>query len=130
MADSISDFITNIRNASKAHNPSCDVKHSKLHWSMAEKLKSEGFIRDIQESKDKNAHNNITITLKYIDETPVITDIQRSSKPGRRIYYKANDIPKVLGGLGISILSTSKGILKDKEARRENVGGEVLCTVW
>lgn len=130
MSDSISDFITIIRNASRAGKEQCEAKYSKLHWKIAKILQSNGFINQVKEGKDKNGFKNIQIALKYVDESSAITDIQRYSKSGRRLYYKSKDIPYVLDGLGIAILNTSQGVIKDKNARRNGIGGEVICTVW
>lgn len=130
MSDSISDFITIIRNASRAGKEQCEAKYSKLHWKIAKILQSNGFINQVKESKDKNGFKNIQIALKYVDESSAITDIQRYSKSGRRLYFKSKDIPYVLDGLGIAILNTSQGVIKDKDARRNGIGGEVICTVW
>ncbi len=130
MSDSISNFITIIRNASSARKPECTGKHSKLHLSIAQILKKEGYVREVTESTDSQGHPILSVTLKYVDEVPAVTGIRRWSKPGRRLYYKCNDIPRVLGGLGVGILTTSQGVLPDREARRQNLGGEMICTVW
>lgn len=130
MSESISNFITIIRNASRARKDTCTAKFSKMHQSIAEILKREGYISDFGTGTDDNGHKNLVITLKYVDEEPAITDIQRVSKPGRRLYYKAKDIPRVLGGLGTGILTTNQGIMRDRDARRNNIGGEMVCAVW
>ena len=130
MADSISDFLTVIRNACKAKKDSCMGKYSRLHWSIAKILKDEGYIRDAAESKDTRGHRSIKLTMKYVDELPAITGLQRWSKSGRRLYYRYDDIPRVLDGLGVGILTTSKGVMNDREARRTRVGGEMICAVW
>lgn len=130
MGDSISDFITIIRNASRARKETCEAQFSKMHLGIANILKAEGFIRDVREVKNEKGHKRIHITLKYVDEVPALTNIQRKSKSGCRLYYKAKEIPHELNGLGVSILTTSKGLLKDRAARRENIGGEIVCTVW
>ena len=130
MADSISDFLTVIRNASLARKDSCTGRYSRLHLRIAEILKEEGYVRDVAASEAKSGMRSLTVTLKYVDGTPAISGISRMSRPGRRLYYSASDIPRVLGGLGIAILTTSQGIMKDREARKKNVGGEVLCSVW
>lgn len=130
MSDSISDFITVIRNAYRSRKESCTGKYSKLHLHIAEILKEEGFIRDVAESEDSKGHKTITITLKYVDEAPALTGIKRWSKSGRRLYYQYGDIPRILGGLGVGILTTSKGVMNDRQARRRKVGGEMICTVW
>lgn len=130
MSDNISDFITIIRNAYKAKKETCTGKYSKLHLSIAHILLQEGFIREVRESLDERGHKQIELVLKYVDETPALTGIQRHSKPGRRLYYGHDAIPRVLGGLGTGILTTNKGIMRDRDARRQKVGGEMLCTVW
>jgi small subunit ribosomal protein S8 len=130
MSDSISNFLTTIRNAYSAGKEVCECKFSNMHWAIANILKDEGYLRDVSEGQDKNGFKNIVITLKYVDETPAITGIKRHSKPGRRLYYKSTEIPRVLGGLGIGILTTSKGVMKDREARRNKVGGEMVCAIW
>lgn len=130
MSDSISDFITIIRNAYAARKAECDGRHSKLHLRIAEILRDDGYIRDVQVLTGENGVKSLKIILKYVDEVPAITGLKRHSTPGRRSYYGYADIPRVLGGLGIGILTTSKGIMKDRDARREKVGGEMICTVW
>ena len=130
MSDSISDFITIIRNAYRARKPGCTGKYSNLHLSIARILQKEGYLRKVTETTDGKGHPAITVTLKYVDEVPALTGIRRWSKPGRRLYYKCDEIPRVLGGLGVGILTTSRGLLADREARRQNLGGELICTVW
>jgi small subunit ribosomal protein S8 len=124
--DPIADMLTRIRNANLVYKPYTDVPASKLKEEIARLLKKEGFIRGY-----KMVGNALRIYLKYTpDGKRVITDLQRVSKPGCRVYKRKDAIPRVLGGLGIAILSTSKGILTDKESRLMGVGGEVLCYVW
>ncbi len=130
MSDSISNFITIIRNASRAGKEFSVARYSKLHQSIAEILKKEGYIREFSNDVDKNGHKNIVIKLKYVNETPALTGIQRYSKSGCRSYFGYNDIPRVLGGLGIGILTTSNGLMIDREARKKKIGGELICTVW
>lgn len=130
MSDSISNFITIIRNASLARKETCTAKYSQMHQGIADILKKEGYISGYNESEDAKGHKSLVIKLKYVDETPAITDIQRVSKSGRRLYYRSKDIPRVLGGLGIGILTTNQGIMRDRDARRDNIGGELLCAVW
>jgi len=125
--DTIGDFLTVIRNASLAGKESCSVTYSKLRVGIARILKDEGYIKDFRVN---NGETSLEIDLKYVDEIPAITGLQRHSKPGRRLYCSYEDIPRVLGGLGVSILTTSRGILKDRDARRQKVGGEVVCKVW
>lgn len=130
VSDPIADMLTRIRNALKSGHDSVVVPHSVLHTEIARVLKREGYIRDFVAEKEKN-HKVLRIQLKYgPDRTPVIRGLRRVSKPGRRFYTTVKDIPLVVGGLGIAILSTSKGILTDREARAQRVGGEVLCYVW
>jgi small subunit ribosomal protein S8 len=130
MSDSISDYLTIIRNAYKARMEFCDGKFSKMHLAIAGILKDEGYIRDAEVLKNEKGAQIIRLKLKYVDENPAITGIQRQSKPGCRQYYSHDEIPRTLSGLGIGILTTPKGVLKDREARRIKVGGEMVCTVW
>jgi small subunit ribosomal protein S8 len=130
MTDPVSDFLTRLRNASKAGLAECVSPHSKLKESLAAILKSEGFVSEVSISADDMGHKTLVVKLKYVDNAPAITNLTRVSTPGRRLYYSYTEIPRVLNGLGISILSTSKGLLKDQDARRQKVGGELLCNVW
>ena len=130
MTDPISDFLTRIRNASSAGKPECRAQHSKMKAAIASILKEEGFINDFREETDGRGHKVIVVSLKYVDGTAVIAGIQRLSKPGRRLYYKADDVPRVLEGLGVGILTTPKGLMKDQDARRKRLGGELVCSVW
>jgi len=130
MTDPISDFLTHLRNASKAGLAQCVSPHSKLKESLANILKHEGYVRDVATGTDERGHKTVVVTMKYVDSAPVITGLKRTSTPGRRIYTGYSDIPRVLNGLGISIISTSKGLMKDQEARRNKLGGELVCTVW
>jgi small subunit ribosomal protein S8 len=130
MTDPISDFLTHLRNASKAGLAQCVSPHSKLKESLANILKAEGFVRDVTTGTDENGHKTVVVTMKYVDNAPVLTGLKRSSTPGRRLYTGYADIPRVLNGLGIAIISTSKGLLKDQDARRQKLGGELVCTVW
>ncbi len=130
MADTISDFITIIRNASRVRNESCTARYSKMHWSIAQILKDDGFIRGVTEIKDEKGFKKIVIELKYVDDVPAITGIKRWSKPGCRSYFGHSEIPRVLRGLGLGILTTSNGLLKDRDARRRKIGGELICTIW
>jgi small subunit ribosomal protein S8 len=130
MTDPIADLLTRIRNANLAHHEVVEIPASKIKKSIAEILKSEGFIRDV-EYIDDNKQGVIRVFLKYgEDRNRVITGIKRISKPGLRKYTKAEELPKVLNGLGIAIISTSAGVITDKEARSKQVGGEVLAYVW
>ena len=130
MTDPISDFLTHLRNASKAGLAQCVSPHSKLKESLANILKNEGYVRDVATGTDERGHKTVVVTMKYVDNAPVLSGIKRSSTPGRRLYTGYSEIPRVLNGLGISIISTSKGLLKDQDARRQKLGGELVCTVW
>ena len=130
MTDPISDFLTRLRNASKARLAECASPHSKLRESIAAILKAEGYVRDVATGTDERGHKTVVVTMKYVDSAPVITGLKRSSTPGRRIYSGYSEIPRVLNGLGIAIVSTSKGLMKDQDARRNKLGGELVCTVW
>ena len=128
--DPIADMLTRIRNASSARHEKCVVPRSRLKIRIAEVLKQEGFIKDYVVHED-GPQGAITILLKYsADREPAISDIKRVSKPGLRRYVATDSIPRVLNGMGIAILSTSKGVLVDREARKQKVGGELICTVW
>jgi small subunit ribosomal protein S8 len=130
MTDPIADMLTRIRNGLKASHETVDIPNSKLKMDIAKVLKSEGYIRNIKIISD-GRHRFIRIFLKYDEEgTPVIGGIKRISKPSCRIYSGYHDIPEVLNGYGISIVSTSKGLMADRQARKMNVGGEILCSVW
>ena len=130
-SDPIADMLTRIRNANTAKHDTVDVPVSKMKVSIAEILKKEGYIKDF-EMIDVDGIKMIHITLKYgaNKNEKIITGIKRISKPGLRVYAGKDELPKVLGGLGIAIISTNKGVMTDKEARKENVGGEVLAFVW
>ena len=130
MNDPVSDFLTRLRNASKAGLAECVTPHSKLKESLALILKSEGYVSDVTTGADDRGHKTVIVKMKYIDNSPAITNLSSVSTPGRRLYFGYTEIPRVLNGLGISILSTSKGLLKDQDARRQKVGGELLCKVW
>jgi small subunit ribosomal protein S8 len=128
--DPIGDMLTRIRNASSARHEKVLVPRSRLKVRIAEVLKEEGFIKDFVVHQD-GIQGAITILLKYsADREPAISDIKRVSKPGLRRYVPNDSIPRVLNGMGIAILSTSKGVLVDREARKQKVGGELICTVW
>lgn len=129
MTDPIADMLTRIRNANRQHHETVMVPASKLKADIAEILKNEGFIKGYK-VEGEGSIKNINITLKYRGNDRVITDLKRISKPGLRVYAKVNEIPKVLNGLGIVILSTSQGLMTDKEARAKQVGGEVLAYIW
>ncbi len=130
MSDVIADMLTRIRNANNAKHQSVDVPASKMKKSIAEILLNEGYIKSYEVIED-GKQGIIRIQLKYAQgKQKVIRGIKRVSKPGLRIYASCEDMPKVMNGLGVAIVSTSKGVMTDKQARKENVGGEVLCFVW
>lgn len=129
VSDPIGDFLTRLRNASRANKDTLEVPHSKLKVEMTKILKKEGFIRDY-ELTGEGVTRSIKITTKYVEKAPAITGLKRVSRPGLRRYVASADIPRVLGGMGISILSTSRGIITGREARRQNLGGELLAFVW
>lgn len=130
MTDPIGDMMTRIRNANLVKHESVEMPSSKMKIEIAKILKREGFIRDFRYYKFQNKFN-LKIFLKYAEkQLRVISGIKRVSSPGRRVYSGALNVPKVLGGLGVAILSTSKGILTDKEAKSSGVGGEILCQIW
>ena len=130
MSDPLGDMLTRIRNGQRAHKPAIESPASRLRSNVLEVLEREGFIRGYSQSEMKPGIAELRIELKYHEGTPVIREIHRVSKPGRRVYSKIKDLPQVYNGLGISILSTPRGVLSDSEARAANVGGEVLCTVF
>ena len=128
--DSLSDMLARIKNAHKANKTFTSCYKSKLNHNVLSVLKDEGYIRDFQDVEIRKGISNIKIDLKYYNGTPVIKKIKRISKPGIRVYSKINDLRKSYGGLGISILSTPKGVMSDQKARDKNVGGEILCEVF
>lgn len=128
--DTIGDFLTIIRNASAAKNKFCSCASSNVRAQIAQILKREGYIFDFTEFKNEKGFKQLNISLKYVDKEPAIRKIKRISKPGCRIYFKYMQVPRVLGGYGISILTTSKGIKSDTEARQQQLGGELLCQVY
>jgi small subunit ribosomal protein S8 len=131
MTDPIADMLTRIRNANKARFKSVIVHMSQINLNIAKALKKSGYIIGYENVKDEKGHSMLKIALKYPDaKHAVITGIKRISKPGRRVYVNADNIPKVLNGYGISVLSTSSGVITDEEARGLNVGGEIICNVW
>lgn len=128
--DPIADMLTRIRNANTVRHAAVEIPASKLKIELSKLLKEEGYITDYEVS-EKGSFKVITITLKYdANNKPVITKLERISKPGLRHYSKAKNLQKVLGGMGIAVVSTPKGLLTDRKARKENVGGEVLCYVY
>ncbi len=130
ITDPLADMLTRIRNAGNAKHKSVDIPGSRLKASLAAVMKNEGYIKNYKFIKD-NKQGILRIYLKYDkNESHVIYGIERASKPGRRVYVNSKEIKPVLNGLGISILSTSKGLLTDSQSRKENVGGEILCNIW
>lgn len=130
MTDPIADMLTRIRNALNARHDRADIPASKIKIAIARILKEEGYIKNFKVLKD-NKQGVLRVFLKYTEENePVIKGIKRVSKPSRRLYAGSQDFPPVLSGLGIGIVTTSRGVMTDKEARRQNVGGEFVCSVW
>ena len=130
VTDTIADMLTRIRNANQMHYKEVSIPASNTKKEIAKILKDEGFIENYKIEND-NVQGTIVVTLKYTDKKErVITGLKRISKPGLRVYVKGEEVPKVLNGLGIAIISTSKGIMTDKEARKKNIGGEVLAYIW
>ena len=130
MSDPIADMLTRIRNAGKARHKSVDIPGSKLRTEIARVMRNEGFIRNYKFLND-NKQGVLRIYLKYTpDQESVILGLQRVSRPSRRVYVKGTDVKPLLNGMGLRIISTSKGIMTDKQARQANVGGEVLCNIW
>ncbi len=130
VTDPIADFLTSLRNGLRARHKSVEVRSSKLKLQMAVILRDEGYIagfRQIEEGPRKR----IEVRLKYgLNNEPIISNIQRVSRPGRRVYVGSQEVPRVLGGMGINILTTPKGLMTGRAARKENVGGEILCEIW
>lgn len=130
MTDPIADMLTRIRNANAALHESVEIPVSRMKAAVLEILKEEGFVKSV-ETVENGKHTVLKVTLKYgSNNEKVITGIQRISKPGLRVYAKKEELPRVLGGLGIAVISTSKGVMSDKQARKEGLGGEVLAYVW
>lgn len=130
MTDPIADLLTRVRNAARAKLAECSAPHSRLKVEVARILKDEGYIADYGEGADALGHKTLVIRLKYVDGVAALSGLSRVSTPGRRLYARHTEIPPVLNGLGISILSTSRGLMKDRDARRNKVGGEIICNVW
>ncbi len=130
MTDPLGDMLTRIRNGQRAHKSKVTSPASRLRTNVLEVLKREGFIRGFSQHEVRRGISEIEIELKYHEGDPVIREISRVSKPGRRVYSGIKELPRVYDGLGISILSTPRGVLSDSEARDQNVGGEVLCRVF
>ena len=129
LTDPIADMLTRIRNANSAKHESVKIPYSNMKLGIANILKNEGYIKDF-EIKEDGSKKDVVVALKYVEGENVIKGLKRISKPGRRVYSGVEDLPKVLGGLGIAIVSTPKGVITDKECRKHSVGGEVLCYVW
>jgi len=127
--DPIADIIIRIKNAHMARHATVEVPYSKIKKSIADILVEEGYVSDAV-VKEGTPFDTLVLTLKYIGRLPVINDVKRLSKPGRRLYAPAKQLPRALGGYGITIISTSRGVMTDKKARKENIGGELLCQVW
>jgi small subunit ribosomal protein S8 len=130
MNDPLGDMLTRIRNAQMRGKSTVKTPASKLRAWVLDVLAAEGYIRGYESAKTDNGQGELTISLKYFEGTPVIREVKRVSKPGRRVYMGVKDIPTVRNGLGVSIVSTPKGVMSDANARAANVGGEVLCTVF
>ena len=128
--DSLSDMLARIKNAHRARKSITSCYKSNLNMNVLSVLKDEGYIRDFRDLEVRKGISSIEIDLKYFNGNPVIKNIKRVSKPGIRVYSKISDLPKTYGGLGISILSTSMGVMSDNKARQKNVGGEILCEVF
>jgi small subunit ribosomal protein S8 len=130
LMDPIGDMFTRIRNGQMRKLSTIDVPASNFRLKILEVLKSEGYISNYFIEKKDNNKNNLKVDLKYYEGVPVIKEIKRVSKPGRRVYSKATSIPKIQNGLGLAILSTPKGVMSDNEARKNNIGGEIICKVF
>ena len=130
LTDPIGDMFSRIRNGQLRSLNSIIIPSSKFRKNILEILKNEGYISDYFIEKTLNNKTTLKVSLKYYEGDPVIKEIKRISKPGRRVYSRANSIPKVMNGLGLAILSTSKGVMSDTEARKKNIGGEVICRVF
>ena len=130
ITDPIGDMFTRIRNGQMRSLNSVDIPSSNFRRNILEILKNEGFIKDYYIEKSENNKINLKVNLKYYEGMPVIKEIKRVSKPGRRIYSRATSIPRVMNGLGLAILSTPKGVMSDTEARKNNLGGEIICRIF
>ena len=130
LMDPIGDMFTRIRNGQMRSLDSVNIPSSNFRRNILEILKSEGYIKDFYIEKSENNKINLKINLKYYEGDPVIKEIKRISKPGRRVYSRATSIPRVMNGLGLAILSTPKGVMSDTEARKNNIGGEIICRVF
>lgn len=129
MTDPIADMIIRVKNAFMANRAEVSIPHSKVKEAIAKILEAEGYVESF-EVEPTVPQKTINVKLKYVGKIPAITEVRRMSKPGRRVYSTVKDIPKALGGYGVTIVSTSKGVITDSDARKMNVGGEVLCQIW
>ena len=129
LSDPIADFLTRLRNAASSHRSDVSIPYSKMKEEIARILKQEGYIAEFEVNTDTEPVQ-IKVTMKFVNRTPALTGLKRVSKPGLRKYVGSTGIPRVLGGMGVSILSTSKGIITGREARKQNVGGELVALVW
>ena len=130
MTDPIADMITRIRNGQRAQKSSVSTPASRMRGAILDVLKSEGYIRGYVKTESDDGKPSFEVELKYSEGQPVIVEIQRISRPGRRVYSGVNDLPRIYNGLGISIISTPQGVMSDIEARKQHIGGEVLCRVF
>lgn len=128
--DTLGDFITAIRNAYAARKPDCVQQWSNLRAGVAKILLDEGYVAAVEEIDDARGHKLLSLSLKYVGGVPALTGIERISKPGRRAYSSSAEMPRTLGGMGVTIVTTSKGVLRGTEARKNKLGGELLCKVW
>ncbi|HQM16061.1 MAG TPA: 30S ribosomal protein S8 [Candidatus Woesebacteria bacterium] len=129
ITDPIGDMLSRIRNALMSGQPEVKMPHSKLKEAVALKLKEDNYVTDVLVNK-QTPQNELVVVLRYVDGVPAITGLERISKPGRRLYSSKDSIPSSLNGFGITIVSTNKGVISDKEAKKLNVGGELICKVW
>lgn len=129
MTDPIADMIIRLKNGYMAHKKTVEVPHSNLKEAIANILRAEEYVADVV-IEDTKPQKTIVLTLRYVGKMPAVTDVLRNSKPGRRFYSTRAKLPRSLGGYGIVIVSTNKGVMTEKDARKQNVGGEVLCTIW
>jgi small subunit ribosomal protein S8 len=129
MTDPIADMITRIKNAVLSRHQTVSMPHSKMKEALARLLVESGYIDSVDVVK-QSPRDELVVTLKYVGRVPAITNVRRISKPGRRMYSSVMQIPRSLGGYGLTIVSTNKGIMSDKQARQQNVGGEVICQIW
>ena len=130
VSDPIADGLTKIHNASRAKHPTVDVRPSRLMERILDVLKQEGFIRSYKAVGDIPSQRRLRVYLKYTKKLPTINELIRMSRPGVRMYRKASELPRVLGGLGVAIVTTSQGVMTERDAYRKRIGGEVLCYVW